>query len=143
MKQVVAISTEKLMPLKPLYSIDNNPTNKAAELSAMGLTEDDMLDLPTYSPDMHQVVEHTIAEFKKKLLQAVLEHDGQPMTPATAKQLAEQVFASIKPEHIAANELKLVTCWEQIAQPEGVRFRCADGVERNGVGGDWAPTGQR
>jgi hypothetical protein len=138
MKQIVAITTAQLYPLQPLFSIDNNPTNKAAELSRMGLTESDMVSLPTYSPDMHQVVEHTIAEFKKGLLQAVFQHDGQAMSVAKAQQLAEEVFASIKPEHIAKNALKLVCCWQQIATPKGVRKACADGVVRAGTGGDWA-----
>jgi hypothetical protein len=138
MKQVVAIAEQELQPLQPLYSIDNNPTNKAADISAMGLTESDMLALPTYSPDLHQVIEHTIAEFKKALLQAVLNHDGQPMTVAKAQQLAEEVFAGIKPEHIAANALKLVCCWQQVATPKGLRKKCVDGAVWTGTGGDWA-----
>lgn len=122
----------------PKYSWDNNRINKSARLSAMGLQEGDVVPLPTYSPDFHQIIEHAIAQFKHALLAAVMEHSGQPMTAAKAQQLAVEVFEQFDAQSIAENEVSLVCCWQQVATPLGEQVKCYDGVWRNGTGGDWA-----
>ena len=123
--------------LVPKYSWDNNATNKAARLE-MGLEKADVVPLPTYSPDFHQIIEHAIGEFKERLLAEVMEHSGQPMTPATAQELAVEVFKGLDWEGIAATEPQLICCWQQVGTPEGEPVMCLDGVQRMGTGGDWA-----
>lgn len=127
----------------PKYSWDNNAINKAARLSKMGLQEADVVPLPTYSPDLHQIIEHAIGVFKRKLLDAVMAHSGQPMTAAQARELAVEVFEKFDPQSIAANEEQLICCWQQVATPQGEYIKCQDGVRRKGRGGDWADASLR
>lgn len=124
--------------LVPIYSWDNNATNKAARLEMMGLEKADVVPLPTYSPDLHQIIEHAIGEFKKRLLALVMEHSGQPMTAARAQELAVEVFEGLDWDGIAANEEQLICCWQQVGTPEGEPVMCKDKKQRVGTGGDWA-----
>jgi hypothetical protein len=141
MKLVVEKTREKLQalhpPVEPLYSWDNNRTNASADIHKMGLTEEQAVPLPTYSPDMHQIIEHAIAQFKKELAKAVLEHDGQPMTASEAQKLAEDVFKGLDWSGIAANDQKLVCNWQVISTPEGEPVKCIDGKWHTGTGGNY------
>lgn len=141
MKLVVSISRRKLHRLRHAalhvkYSWDNNQIQATTDLARMGLRQRHRVPLPEYSPDMHQIVEHTISKFKQDLMKAVLAHDG-PMTPATAQRLARQVFKGILATSIHANKEKLVSCLQAIATPQGVPVKCADGKEHMGSGGDY------
>lgn len=46
-----------------MYSYDNPSIHKAAEemLEKMGITQNERVRLPPYSPDMHKVIEHAHA----------------------------------------------------------------------------------
>jgi hypothetical protein len=141
MQLVVCISRRKLRRLKPKplhakYSWDNNQIQAAADITKMGLRQRHRAPLPAYSPDMHQIVEHTIGKIKKDLMHAVLAHEG-PMTSATAQRLAKRVFKGISASSIHANKEKLVSCWQAIAAPAGVMVECADGKWHKGSGGDY------
>ena len=147
MKIVVDVTRPQIRALRnnleALYSWDNNPTNKAARISGMGLKKGDVLPLPTYSPDLHQIVEHAIAQFKTELLKAVMKHDGQAMTTTRAQELAVEVFSRLDKDAIHKNGQRLVCCWDVVKTAKGEVVKCKDEIDRVGTGGDWAPADLR
>lgn len=95
-----------------VYSFDNPKIHEAAlpKIEELGLERQ---SLPTYSPDMHKVIEHVHgwigAEFKKRLLQ-----DATINTPVKYAKLLEEIFFNITAAQIAKDVASLPATYQEI-----------------------------
>jgi hypothetical protein len=120
------------------FSWDNARANADdAGLAKVGLAKDQRQVLPTFSPDMHKAIEHTIFRLKVAFWDAVVQHPAHK-TPEQFQQLLRDVFADMPREHIRADVVTLPLTYEMIARKEGEVFTHNNG-QYTGVGGGWPP----
>jgi hypothetical protein len=148
MKKLVVAAREKLAnidpKLKPIFSYDNNKIQKGASLAEMGITPEEKLELPPYSPDMHKVIEHVFAILKGQLQEEMLKNNPARMDPAVAQKMVRVYFKhNISKKSIRADVDSLPVTWHIISTLDGVFAEGPDGRMYWGTGGDWADTSHR
>lgn len=129
--------------LEPIFSYDNNSVQANAKLAAMNLAEENKLELPPWSPDMHKVIEHVFAVLKGKVQARLLKLNPKCLTPAQARDLVEECFFEITTQGIRADIESMPITWHIISTEEGLLSQGPDGRIYKGAGGGWAPTGHR
>ena len=148
MKKLVVVARQQLAKvdpnLKPIFSYDNNKIQKHAKLADMGITPEERLELPTYSPDMHKVIEHVFAILKGQLQEEMLKNNPPKMDSATAQHMVWLYFMhGISKKSIRADVKSLPVTWHIISTLDGVWAKGPDGKMYRGTGGDWADTSHR
>jgi hypothetical protein len=148
MKKLVEVAREQLAKvdpnLKPLFSFDNNKIQKYAPLDKMGITPEEKLELPPYSPDMHKVIEHVFAILKGQVQAEMLRNNPASLKSAAAHKIVEVYFkGGISKHSIQADVKSLPVTWHIISTAEGVTAEGPDGKMYRGTGGDWADTRHR
>lgn len=106
------------------YSFDNPSIHEKAvpELERLGF---ERVPLPTYSPDMHKVIEHVHAnigrEFRKKLI------EDASIKKEQYASILEEIFFNITQASIAKDVMSLPDTYEEIKRLQGnwpsYRFR--------------------
>lgn len=139
MKLLVQQAKAAMLPtgLTPLFSWDNNKIQKTASLTAMGLTAEQVLSLPNYSPDMHKAIEHAFAQLKHSVQQQLLQPQATALTARQAQQLVEQCFFAISKVGIFKDVCSLPNTYFVIAGDEGVTAQGPDGLHHVCSGGNW------
>lgn len=148
MKKLVQVAREELAKvdpnLTPIFSYDNNKIQADAKLEAMGITPEEKLELPTYSPDMHKVIEHVFGVLKGQLQAEMLKNNPSKLSTSTAQYMVKAYFMDgIHKESIQADVDSLPVTWHIISTPEGVEAVGPDGKVYRGTGGEWADTRHR
>jgi hypothetical protein len=148
MKKLVKVARRKLArvdpTLKPMFSYDNNKIQKQAKLADMGISPEEKLELPAYSPDMHKVIEHVFAILKGQLQAEMLRNNPARLSPATAQHMVEVYLRhGISKEGIQKDVKSLPVTWHIICTGEGDWAVGPDGRMYRGTGGEWADTRHR
>lgn len=148
MKKLVQVAREELAKvdpnLTPIFSYDNNKIQADAKLQDMGITPEEKLELPTYSPDMHKVIEHVFGILKGQLQAEMLRTNPSKLSARKAQRMVRAYFmGGISKESIQADVKSLPVTWHIISTPEGVEELGPDGHMHKGTGGEWADTRHR
>lgn len=130
--------------LQPLFSYDNNRIQAYANMESMGISPEERLVLPPWSPDMHKVIEHTFAQLKAHLQADMLTYNPARLTAHMAHQKVLFGFMNgISKEGIRKDVESMPATWHIISSPAGVLRQGPDGRYYMGTGGEWADTGHR
>ena len=104
--------------------------------------------LSAYSPDIHEVIEHTFARLKTEFHGLLYEHcvsKGVPQPPIeTVRRLLERALHKVTEAHtIKADQDTLPITLRMVATDKDVEFTMPDGRQYVGTGGNWAREGHR
>lgn len=114
------------------------------------LATEDRIRFPQYSPDINQVVEHSVGAIKTGTLNglytAAASHTH--MHPRSLQIIVKQqadLFAQgeLFKQGVAHNFKKLPSVWRAISMPEGQCFTDDWGKVHYGSGGDWVKSADR
>jgi hypothetical protein len=75
-----------------LYSWDNDKVHVGADLTKVGIEEEDRFELPALSSDMHKVVEHVHAWLSAQMQLWLEDKDDEKITVAEAKAKLTELF---------------------------------------------------
>lgn len=127
-------------PQGPLLMFDNIQIQDAADLSSIGLSINNRLFLPAYSPDFNRSVEHTVGYVKDEVQGRVYGWMRQHATAPSDVQLAAWVleaFESRSQQAVAFDMQGLKLLFEVLTHDKDVKFRDSDGHWHVGSGGAW------
>lgn len=140
MVEVVKASKPLLQELghqNVLYSWDNNKIQAAASLEKIGLRADERLHLPTYSPDMHKVIEHTFAQLKRIIVQKLAQLQPYQVTAAAAQRIVQEAFVELSTDSIRKDIESLPLAWSVISAATGVHIQGPGGRRFQGSAGGY------
>jgi hypothetical protein len=79
-----------------------------------------LLELPSYSPDLHQMVEHPFAGVKQGTVNELYRQSWKPAANGDMQQLRDMVVArceAITPQQIESGLKQLENCYKVVAAP--------------------------
>jgi transposase len=136
----------------PLLCYDNASIQKAINVTriqyAQGLEgkqvynlseQLDLVDLPTYSPDMNRVIEHTFAVAKQRVREMIYRGERDYSKGLELQKSVWKVFHSLDPGSIGNDTKGLPLLWRVLSTPEGTSFQYPPWHQHVGTGGGYAP----
>lgn len=112
------------------FSWDNDNIHTRAHVSSLHLEQ---VKLPTYSPDMHCVVEHTVSRTWRMFKRRAALLLGPDDSVEEYKDLVTKCFEIVAlPETISKDVVRLPLIYKVISTPKGQYVG-----EYEGSGGDW------
>jgi hypothetical protein len=126
----------------PLYSFDNISTQQYAELSALGITQQQRLPLGPNMPDAHQIVEHCFAGFKPWFIQRVFMEESPAAGSAQLQAVLKREWANFgqhcdRQGTLKKNADSLPITLEAISMPKVAYLSQVDNRVRVGTNGGW------
>lgn len=113
---------EQLLPRgeKWLYSWDNDKIHKGADLTEVGIEEQDRFPLPELSSDMHKVVEHCHAWLDARMQVWLEAHEHTPLTPQQCQDELKRLFyAELPAEALKKDVASLKATYQAVIDAEG------------------------
>lgn len=99
----------------------------------------DLVDLPTYSPDLNRVIEHTFAVAKQRVREMIYRGERDYSKGLELQKSVWEVFHSLKPGAIGNDTKGLPLLWRVLSTPEGTSFQYPPGHQHEGTSGGYAP----
>jgi hypothetical protein len=75
-----------------LYSLDNDKIHKGADLTQVGIQDEDRFELPELSSDMHKVVEHVHSWLQARMQLWLEDQDEEKITVEQCKAELRRLF---------------------------------------------------
>ena len=97
------------------------------------------VDLPTYSPDMNRVIEHTFGMVKPLVRVSIYRHERDYSKGANLQTAVVSAFHSLKHGAISDDTKGLPLLWRVLSTAEGTTFEQPPGHTHVGTGGGYAP----
>lgn len=99
----------------------DNPSIHQIPISMLnyGQTTGTLVQLPAYSPDLHQVIEHRFANMKQYLVQCIYRDGWGNVTQQHLRQYVLDYCKTITPELIKGEVERLKDCYRVVAAAEG------------------------
>lgn len=154
-EDIVAVLAEEADPRfkaagmteKPMLSFDNASIHKAIVDRGLLPPGVEHVPLPSRSPDLHKVIEHTFGRLKPRVHEAVFDAcraaGKAELSHLEVRTLVERTLKEVAAaEKIAGDCESLTTTLRIVGTDRDVAF-VHDGREFVGTGGDWAPRGWR
>lgn len=136
----------------PVLCYDNASIQKAVNVThiqyaqgeegkvAYNLSEQlNRVDLPTYSPDMNRVIEHTFAIAKQRVREKMYRVERDYTKGLELQKSVWEVFHSLSPGSIGNDTKGLPLLWRVLSTPEGTTFDWPPRHQHVGTGGGYAP----
>ena len=101
-----------------IWSYDN-PRIHDADLSELGITEDNRAPLPPRSGDMHKVIEHVHARLCRAMGEWVARNPNVTSRPAMMRKFQDMFFDVITPASVSADVASLPELWRWIKDNGG------------------------
>ena len=136
------------IPCPGWLSYDNAGAHNGHEalLRTLGLQR---VPLSPHSPDIHKVIEHTFARFKRRVAELLyaqlpqLPEGRRPSLAVVAKVVADALKAAATRDAIAGDVASLPHTLQIIATERLQEVELSNGRVVLGSGGDWPPKGFR
>lgn len=88
------------------YSMDNDKVHVGADLTKVGIMEEDRFELPELSSDMHKVVEHIHAWLQAHMQLWLEEQDDEKLTVEECKAELTRLFEQVLTKEQIAKDVK-------------------------------------
>jgi len=143
MREVATIADhqQSLRGTRPLYMFDNPSVHIGADLTAVGISQDQILPIAPYSPDFNKPIEHTFGILKgvfRKYLYDDCEMGREEIPPAKLQRDLKHMFMSeIHASVVMADAYSLPDTWDVVRSAEGRAFVGRNGKTHIGSNGDW------
>lgn len=136
----------------PLLSYDNVKIQKGVNISNLKYAQGQegkpiirlsselhKVDLPTYSPDMNRVIEHTFGVVKQRVRVQIYQGARDFSKGAQLQTAVVQTFDSLKRGSIKNDTKGLPLLWRVLSTAEGATFEQPPHHKHVGTGGGYAP----
>jgi transposase len=152
MKEIAEKATQqqRLRGTTPLYIFDNPSVHVGEDaaqlLAAVGVSEDQVLQIAPYSPDFNQPIEHAFASLKASFrnhLYNTYQLTGAEVSPRDLQRSLRDIFLKITPASVMADALRLPDLWDVVRSRLDRVFVCRDNKQRKGTAGNWPRVDER
>lgn len=138
--------------VKPLLSYDNVKIQKHVNISKLQYGQEDeakpvirldpavdKVDLPTYSPDMNRVIEHTFGVVKPLVRVEIYRGTRDFRKGENLMKVVRATFMSLTNGSVANDVKGLPLLWRVLSTAEGVAFEQPPKHKHVGTAGGYAP----
>jgi hypothetical protein len=136
----------------PVLSYDNVKIQEIADISEVAYAQGEegrevfrlnpalnKVDLPTYSPDMNRVIEHTFGIVKPLVRVSIYRRERDYSKGLQLQTAVVEAFHTLKHGAIRNDTKGLPLLWRVLSTPEGTTFEQPPGHTHVGTGGGYAP----
>lgn len=136
----------------PLLSYDNVKIQKGVNITKLQYAQGEegrpvirldpavhKVDLPTYSPDMNRVIEHTFGVVKQRVRVQIYQATRDFSKGAELQKVVRETFKSLTNGSIANDTKGLPLLWRVLSTAEGTTFEQPPKHKHVGTGGGYAP----
>jgi transposase len=136
----------------PVLSYDNVKIQEIVDISEVAYAQGEegrevfrlnpalnKVDLPTYSPDMNRVIEHTFGIVKPLVRVSIYRRERDYSKGLQLQTAVVEAFHTLKHGAIRNDTKGLPLLWRVLSTPEGTTFEQPPGHTHVGTGGSYAP----
>lgn len=138
-QRMAKASGRQLQLLKEIYekggwvlSRDNATCHATADLSAIGISTDELAPLASCSGDMHLIIEHIHGLLDGLMGNWMLANPGVTDMPTLIAKLEELFFANVTPKMVEGDFGNMVQVWKDVRDAKGGyaphKHRCGAGL---------------